>query len=158
MKLKLILLLFLLGTVSYVKADDAFTQLIIHFHDDERIKFALAEMPSLSFSDSELIIKTASVTVAHPLKKIAYITYEGGENSHVSGIKSDKSMYVINSDYISFPYLESGDCINIYTASGAMVLCTQVRETREYGLPISTFRSGIYIVTINNISFKIVVK
>lgn len=158
MRFKLILILLLSCIVTCAKAEDVFAHMAVHFNNDEQIKFALAEIPTLSFSDSTLVIQTSSITVTHPLNKISHITYESGADSGIINIQSDKPIYEIDGDHISFPYLEKGTHIDIYTVQGTNVLNTQIQESGEYGFPVSALGRGIYIVKLNNLSFKIVIK
>lgn len=158
MRIRLILTFLLFCILQNAKAQDAFTHMTLHFNNDEQIKFALAEIPTLSFSDSTLVIQTSSITVTHPLNKISHITYESGADSGIINIQSDKPIYEIDGDHISFPYLEKGTHIDIYTVQGTNVLNTQIQESGEYGFPVSALGRGIYIVKLNNLSFKIVIK
>jgi len=155
---RLFLTLTLLGIMPNAKAEDALTHITLHFYDNEPIKYALAEKPSLSFTNSELVIQTMSVIVTHTLNKIQQITYENGGLSNIVDIQPNNPLVEITEEYISFPYLDKNTHIAIYNIQGSNILNTYIQNPGEYAFPISILDCGIYIVKLNNRSFKITIK
>ena len=55
-----------------------------------------------------------------------------------------------------FPFLKANDLIFIYSTEGRQVLKKTIPQDGEYSFSLSQLTSGIYLVKINMLTYKIV--
>ena len=84
---KLILFLFLLCFGLSLQAE---TNLVVWKKDGSKVAFALTEKPTVTFSETSLMINTTTVSVSYDLEDMAKFTYEDSAEEGIKNIENDK--------------------------------------------------------------------
>lgn len=147
-----------LGFCNVSMAETAMTHLCIHFVDGKCSSYTLSSDPEIAFAENELTIRTNGIDVTYPLDDVSRITYGDENGAGVYDLEHGESPYRIDNGYILFSNLAEGTIVDIYDINGAVVRCHQAEVAGEYRLPVRDLSPGIYIVRVNNTTFKIATK
>lgn len=159
MRIRLIFLILLSISFTSLKANDKNTLCIsVHSKDGSNVLYALEEKPKITFTDVYLIITTKGVEVSYPLKDMARLTYENKEVSGIKKIHDDKASFAHDGESIIFPCLKAKDIVSLYAINGALIFKKIISTDGEYTFSLSSIKSGVYIVSINELTCKIVKK
>ena len=77
-------------------------------------------------------------------------------SSAVMDIQSDALFHMQGEDYIVFPALNENTYIALHTVTGAVLFAQTIRQAGEYGFSLSQLMPAIYILTVNDVTYKIV--
>ena len=73
-------------------------------------------------------------------------------------VKTDEVVFKMDGESLLFPSLSANTVIAIYETSGIMLFNKKITRAGQYAFPLSDLKSGIYIVKVNNLSYKIIKK
>lgn len=151
---KLILFLFLLCFGLSIQAE---TNLVVWTKDGSKVAFALSEKPQVTFSESSLMINSNTVSVSYDLKDMAKFTYEDSESQGIRNIENDKaSSFKFDGEMLLFPSLKAGSSVFIHSLNGTLVFSRTIQAAGEYSFPLSHLGTGVYMVTVDGLTYKIV--
>lgn len=156
MKRKILLLLLPLISVMAI-ANEPITQLVIWAKDGTKVAYALEENPKITFTESELVIKTNSIEINYELDKMLRFTYEDGILSGITDLKSNGA-FIFQDEALFFPSLSANSTVSVYSLNGTLVFKKTVQETSGYAFPLSNLGTGVYMVTVNGLTYKIIKK
>lgn len=140
-------------------AQEVPTTLIIQTKDNSFIGYSLAEEPILTFTPNELTIKTDKVTVNYPLSFILQFVYgNDSEINNIGYLPSNDQPFRIGQENLIFNSNASPMNIAIYSINGQLLFTKQTQEKDEYIFPIAELSVGVYIVKVNNMTYKITIK
>ncbi|MBR0432385.1 MAG: leucine-rich repeat domain-containing protein [Bacteroidaceae bacterium] len=130
-------------------------KVVIWTKDGEKCVYLLKEEPKISFTQEELLIETATMSATYPLSEFRCITYkEDDDNPLVTGIMDVEDGNGRFGESLSFVDMAEGTPVSIYSANGTLVsefhLSASHRTLSLSGLP-----QGIYLVKVNNMTYKI---
>lgn len=157
MKTKL-LMLFLSFTGFSAMADEPKTQLVVWAKDGSHVAYALVEEPKVTFTETDLVITTNSVEVSYSLANMVRFTYETNENAAVKNIKTDEVFFKLDGESLLFPALSAKSTVQLCALNGTLVFKKTVQTAGEYSFPLAYLPAGVYMVTVNGITYKIVKK
>lgn len=146
----LLALMFHLSALS----DGVQKQLVVWAKDGTNVAFALVEKPQITFTETELVITTKE-SHHYALENMAKFTYE----PIPSGIKSlldDDVAFVLDDESLLFPDLKAGSTIILTSLNGTCILKKTVKSDGEYAFPLVSLCDGVYLVSINGLTYKIV--
>lgn len=152
---KLFLLLLLICIVA--KANDPRTQLVLWTKDGIKVAYALSERPKITFTESELIVETNCVEINYDLKKMLRFTYENVTSTDITDLKSN-GIFRFQNNALVFPALPTNSTISVYTLNGILVFQKTVQTAGEYAFSISNLNTGIYLINVNGLTYKILKK
>jgi hypothetical protein len=153
---KLSLILLLLCLASVINAE---TSLVIWKKDGSKVAFALAEKPEVTFADKSMMINSTTVSVSYDLKDMAKFTYEDTEAEGIRNIENDKvSSFKFDGEMLLFPSLKAGSSVLIHSLNGTLVFSRTVQQAGKYSFPLSHLAKGVYVVSVDCLTFKIVKK
>lgn len=141
-----------------IMANEVRTHLVVWAKDSIRVAYALSEMPKVTFSETDLLITTEKVEVKYALDKMTHFTYEYTPPVGVTNLQTDELLFKIDGESLLFPDLKANSSIFIYTVNGALVFKKIVQEEGEYSFPLSYLNSGVYLISVNGLTYKIVKK
>lgn len=133
-------------------------QLIIWNKDGSKVAYSLGENPKITFTETEIEIENSDVLVFYPLENLLRFTYEKDESSSVKDISSDHIYFKYNKESLQFFGLKEYSTISICTLNGMLIHKTRISKSGDYSYPLSHLNSGVYIIKINELSYKISVK
>ena len=125
--------------------------------DGKETTFALSEKPEVTFTASELILKTTHETVSYPLSDM--LTFEfTNEPAGVSLIESEsgKALFSFNNT-VKGKGLKTGSRVSIYTIGGQSVGSAIVDVYGQVEIPLNG-QTGVFIVKSSTKTFKIIKK
>lgn len=155
MKTKLLAMLLSLTFLSSM-ANESKTLLVVWAKDGTQIAYALAEKPKVTFTETDLVIKTDSVEVNYSLENMARFTYENEETVPITNLQTGKNSFKLAGESLLFPSLKANSTVSLYSLNGTLVLNKTVRTAGEYSFPLSGLNAGVYVVTVNGLTYKIV--
>lgn len=141
-----------------IMANEVRTHLVVWAKDGTRVAYALFEKPRVTFSETELLITSEKVEVKYALDKMAYFTYEYIPSVGITNLLTDESLFTIDGESLLFPALQANSSVYIYTVNGALVFKKIIQEEGEYSFPLSDLSTGVYLVSVNGLTYKIVKK
>ena len=140
-----------------VMANEPITQLVIWAKDGTKVAYALAEKPKLTFTESELVVKTDNIEVTYDLEQMLRFTYESGSVTGMTDLRTE-STFSIQNEALVFPALSANSTVSVYSLNGSLVFKKTIRTAGEYAFPLSGLNTGVYLVNVNGITYKILKK
>lgn len=134
------------------------TTLVVCAKDGSKVAYALSEKPLVTFSETDLIVKTKSLEVNYPFDKMDRLIYEYEALDDKVDLLTDGQAMINKGDYLLFPELKSGDSVMIYSSNGVLVADKKMGADGEYVFPLNEVPIGIYMVKVNDVTYKIVKK
>lgn len=154
MKSKLLLSL-LLGFSFFAKAENNPTNLVVWAKDGTKVAYALAEKPKVTFTETDLVITANGVEVNYTLENMARFTYEDNILTAITNLQTDESTFKLDGESLLFPTLKANSTVSIYSLNGTLIFSKIVREAGEYSFPLSNLNVGVYLVSVNGLTYKI---
>ena len=155
MKQKLLLVLLSCFSLSAM-ADEPKVQLVVWAKDGTRVAYALAEKPKITFTETDLVITDNGVEVNYTLESMARFTYEDNTSMAITNLQTDESTFKLDGESLLFPALKANSTVSVYYLNGTLVFKKTVRQNGEYAFPLSNLESGVYMVNVNGLTYKIV--
>lgn len=151
------LLIALLSCFSLIaKAEDYSKSLVIWAKDGTKVAYSLAEKPKITFTDTDLVITTNGIEVNYMLEKMARFTYESNNESAIINLQTEDTPFKLTGEALLFPALKANNTVSVYYLNGSLVFKKTVRQNGEYALPLSKLSTGVYMVNVNGLTYKIV--
>lgn len=157
MKTKFLVLLMSLISLSAI-ADEPITQLIVWAKDGTQVAYALAEKPKVTFTETDLVITANGVEVNYTLENMARFTYEGNTATSITNLQTDESPFKVTGESLLFPALKENCTVAVYSLNGTLIFKKTVRQNGEYAFPLSNLNTGVYMINVNGLTYKIVKK
>ena len=155
MKKIFLVIVLLMQVCLAVRAQEIRTHLVVWSKDGTQVDYALQEQPVLSFTDSDLLIRTALMEISYPLDQMAKFSYETRDDMAVRDISTDETMFMLNEESLLFLNLKPNSHVGLYTISGQTIFSRTVSAYGEYAFPLSQLTRGIYLVQVNGLTYKI---
>lgn len=157
-KMKKILCLLLLAFVSFTAVVAKSTMhLAVCTKDGSKVLYALEEKPKITFTDTELVITTKSVEIAYALSDMNLLTYENGETTGITNLH-DNASFKLDGNAIVFSKLKAKDIVSLYSINGALVFKKTVTVDGEYAVSLNDIETGVYVVSVNGLTYKFMKK
>lgn len=152
---KILLISFLLAGTVFSFAESRLS-LVILLNDNSQIVYSLSEEPKITFTKSDMLVKTNTLDVSYALDNVVRYTYESRDVATDVIDISNESQIVQQRDMLLFENLQKGSNIDVYTASGMLVLHCQTTSSGAYALPIEILLRGVYVVNVNGLTYKMI--
>lgn len=156
--MKRLSVLFILAVIASVAGFSAWANyhtVTVTVKEGESMSFSLADELTVRFNDLEMTISSPNFqnTVIIPKENISEFTHS---TSGIGDVTADAVAPELANGMLSFTNLPEGSVINVFNTAGQLI--KSETASGNYQLPLSTLASGIYVVTVNNSTFKIAVK
>ncbi len=138
--------------VMRLYAQDKYLQVLQK--DGQVMSFNLKEEPKTTYSEGKLIITTTKTKISYPLEQVHRFTYSDGTN----GIMSTYSMKVTlsdNGEVLTFDGLRPQTSITLYNIAGQLLSITNSDSSPQVKVSVSDLPTGVYIIKVNGVSYKI---
>jgi hypothetical protein len=154
---KLFLILFLLFFGLSMRAE---IKLVIWGNDGSQVAFALNEEPQLYFhEDYTMTVSTLNSSQTFKLSDIRKYTFEGLDDAGYRNLEDDRgSSFKFDGELLLFPALKAGSTVTIHAVGGAVVMSKAIETAGDYSFPISHLDKGVYLVSVDGLTYKIVKK
>lgn len=112
--------------------------------------------PKITFMESSLIVSSNNIDIeCFDLLNVSKITYQDDTNVGISNVKLDDTDFKMEGDVMTFPKLKQNSTISIYTLNGTCLKRDTCSGEGSYKLDISNIGTGVYLVKVNGLTFKI---
>lgn len=133
------------------------TNLVVWKKDGSKVAFALTEKPKVTFNENSLMINTTTVSVSYDLADMAKFTYEDPGEEGIRNIENDKeSSFKFDGEMLLFPSLKAGSKVSIHNLGGVLVFARTIEVAGDYSFPISHLDKGVYVVSVDGLTYRIV--
>ena len=157
MKAKLLTLLLSFSCLSTM-ADEPKTQLVVWAKDGTQVAYVLAEKPKVTFTDTDLVITSNGVEVNYSLDNMARFTYEDNTTTAITNLQTGKASVKLDGESLLFPALKANSTVSLYSLNGTLIFQKKIQEDGKYAFSLSNLNTGVYIVKVNGITYKITLK
>lgn len=131
----------------------------VWMNDGSAISFLLAEKPRITLNNTFVYCKTEEEELTFPLNQVHKYTLEANEYHSTSISNHIKNGSVRYKDNIVFlDGLASTSIIQIYNQNGILVESYRIGKENSSMISLEKYMPGIYIVRINDISYKLIKK
>lgn len=151
---KLLLLLLLLPICLSTMAEEYKTHLVVWAKDQSKVAYALDDEPKITFTETELVIESKTFKVSYPLEDMDRFTYES-QSSGIKDLQTEKETFQIEGESLIFPSLKANSSVALYSLNGTLILKKTIKEAGEYSFPLSNLMTGVYMVSVNGITYKV---
>ena len=152
MKRILLLLLILLPMITF--AEGSFTTIVVWAKDGTKVAYALNDKPQIKFMPSYLIVTTDGVEVSYELEKLACITYSSEDMTAIKDITTESVSFELDEESLLFPSLKPQSTVSLCGLNGFVYFSKTIKEGGEYSFPISSLSNGVYLVSVNGLTYK----
>ena len=152
-------LLSLLGAVLLALPMFSQNTLTIHQKDGQQFSFGFDDKPVITYTETDLVLKTINTEVQFPLASLAKFTFTDDENAVIS-IKDDgKSAQLQLDDYVvSIIGAKAGINVTVIGSDGKTVGNYKTDSEGSVTFSIADLPQGLYIINSENLTCKILKK
>lgn len=125
--------------------------LYVNFNDGQKVEFALAKTPEVTFGNNQMTIKTTEATTTYELTTVASFTY----NADATGISKTETDNKLAWEGNRIIVDGTNNKVHVYTIDGKNMGISPIVTGSKTILNLDSLTKGIYIIKINNKSFKI---
>ena len=137
-------------------ADASKTQLVVWAKDGTRVAYALGEKPKVTFTETDLVITANGIEVNYTLENMARFTYESNSESAIRNLQTDEQVFKLDGESLLFPNLKANSTVSVYSLNGSLVFKKTIRQNGEYTFSLSNLNTGVYMVNVNGLTYKVV--
>lgn len=150
--LKLLVMTFICTIPAQMNAEDPPTMLIISMTNGIRQTVMLSDRPLVSFNNSQLLVKKGQTEISLELDKIRDFTYSSTNALTSVGISDS---FIREGDNLIFSGNGQKLDITLTSVAGIILKTATIASGETSNLSLSDLESGVYILTVNGISSKI---
>lgn len=150
------ILLFLLGLSSLMKAQEISCHLIVMAKDSTKVAYSLNDEPKVTFQGETIVISAKDVLVEYQFSDIDRFFYEDRVVSSVENTTQESYRFICNGEYLMFCPSNQKCQVSIWDMAGKVLIENLIDATEVYTVPLSSFERGIYLVKINDVTYKFI--
>lgn len=128
--------------------------LVLHLNNGTLQTYGFDDVPKVSFCNDTLKVETNVMTAYYNSRDINYYSIGKEDLANVFELGFENPPFVVMDNSIVFS-CEKEMQIQVYSVDGRMMFNRKVSAT-SFTLPIGDYMDGVYLVRINNVTFKIV--
>ena len=120
----------------------------------EQINFPLSEKPKLTHNDNNFIVTTPTTTVEYSkadINKFTLLIPDGVDNIE----NSNANLFQQNNSLILSGF-KLGSIVKIFNINGQLLIAETINNEDTYIIDLSPLNKGIYIVSTESITYKII--
>ena len=154
MRKRLLLLSFLTATAVGMYADQ-FEILVVKLKNGTETEFFLKDKPQVRFEGTDLKVTSSLGDTSFALADVLRFTYTKREGTGIDEIIDNKKGIGIQDGVLVISQLEAGTNVSIYSLDGKLLRQSNAQHAGTFRLSLSELPSGIYLVKIDNVTYKI---
>jgi hypothetical protein len=155
MKKKILTLILLIFCVALLRAQE-FNTLVVAMDDGTSTKVLLGSQPKVSFNGTTLEIATNTTVLQFDRTKLRSFRTIYEPSTGVGGVKSQSGKFIQKGDLLIFQNLPSGSNVRVFGSDGRLMRAATAEGS--YEISLSQLSAGLYIVNLNGISTKIILR
>ena len=130
--------------------------LVITATDGTQTKYLLSDMPRVRIEKPYLVIEADGAMVSLPLERLQHMHYEKATDDATAieeiVVADEKTG---SCEHIDFSNLPADANVSIYTTDGKLLYNLRPTQGKTLSLPLGSLQSGIYLVKVNDVTYKI---
>lgn len=128
----------------------------IHQKDGMVVNYSFAEKPVVTYSGSDLVLTTSSVTVQYPLHSLRKMTIKGiGDATAINDVTLPDTEFSFSDEDANVRGEKPGTPFYVFDIKGMKSAEGTIDAEGKANIRLSSLSSGIYIVKTQSTSFKI---
>ena len=132
--------------------------LTIHQKDGQQFSFGFADKPVITYTDTDLVLKTTRTELQYPLAQLAKFTFTDVEDAVIS-IKDDKAVQLELDNYaVNITGAKPGIMVSVTGIDGKSLAVYKTDADGSVTFSISELPEGIYIIKTESLTCKILKK
>ena len=157
MRIKLLLSLLLLSVTTMATEQNV---VAVYQQSGEVTLFAFADKPELSYSATDLIIKTNGTSVQYPINRLKKVSFEkadiGETVDDIEDLEKEPETFSFRDGQIVIEGGIPNSKVNIYTVQGSLAMQYRLDGSGNAVIPTDSLREFVYILQNGNVTFKFV--
>lgn len=146
---KIALTLWALLCCLLIHADNSYS-LIVTFMDGNKVEYALADLPEISFGNDQMKVKTAKTEASFELWTVKTFTYS--TSTGISKINNEKKMSIEGNTLV---VEGTANNISCHSANGIAINLPHQTADGKTLISLDTLKQGIYLIKVNGKVIKI---
>ena len=148
------LLIFVFFAVMPAVAANAMRQvLVVTTKDAGKVMYYLDDKPVITFTDTEVVLKTDQTTVSYPVEEHVNMFITEYDPTNITCIEGVKAAFSIANDRIHVSNAAPGTAVTVYTIDGRLVQKAAINEQGNATISVTT--ENVYIVRVGKFATKI---
>jgi len=147
--------------LAAVAAAPLFSQntLTIHQKDGQQFSFGFEDKPVVSFTDTDLIVKTTKTELTYALSSVSKFTFDDIEDAVIS-IKGDaaKAVITLDSYTVSITGAKADITVRLTSSDGKLLQSYKTTQDGSLTFSIAELPQGTYIISSESLTCKILKK
>lgn len=155
MKRTNLLLLFLLFTIG-VMADPC----VVVTTSSGEVVFFLSEKPAFTYDGQTVKLSTDKTLIEYSPTDVLRVELADRTPASIGSVSNDRVRisYSISDDEVKIYACVPNEVIRLFSVNGTLMAETKAQNNGEACLPISSLKSGIYVISSKHSSIKIIKK
>lgn len=149
-------------TLLSIAATSIFTvssdNLVIRTSDGQKISIDLIDSPVMKFLGNELIVTTADKKWNFNMAVVDSVYYNQPQSNIITDKRDNSKIISFTGRTLTVDYRSADATIRIYTVEGKSILTVPTKADDKTLVFLDKFDAGIYIVSVGNVSEKIILK
>ena len=148
------------AATSHKGSDELTTKanLVVWCKNGAKVTFLLNDKPIVTIKDGKWKIDGKDASAEYDVADVVKMTYDGIPDDIPAIEVGSENPFALDAEALTF-YSDSEDLhVRIVTSSGVIVRQFVAHCGTASSVPLSQFAPGVYIVNVNNISYKISIR
>lgn len=152
---KIILSLLLFFIAISTLANTIYTNLVIWAKDGSKTLYAVEDTPKITFTGAEAFVITKDLRVTYKVDDLIRFTYEKSFATNTVKLHDNNYSFEITNNEIIFHALRCKDVFILRSLEGKLISKIIVSQNGTHAFSLSNLTTGVYIVQLNSLSYKI---
>ena len=133
--------------------------LTIHQKDGQQFSFGLEDKPVITYTETDLVLKTTKTELQYPLASLAKFTFADVDDAVIS-IKDDGNLAQLQLDnyVVCITGAKAGISVTVIESDGKTVDTYKTDDDGSITFSIADLPQGLYIINTENLTCKILKK
>lgn len=132
--------------------------LTIHQKDGQQFSFGFADKPVITYTDNDLVLKTAKTEVHYPLSSLAKFTFTDLEDAVISIEGNNAAQLVLDNYVVNIIGAKSGIAVSVIGSDGKILATYKTDENGTVTFSVAELPEGTYVIKSESLTCKILKK
>lgn len=124
----------------------------------EKIDFPISEKPKLTHSDNGFVLSTPIATIEYPKHDIKKFTLEINNPGGIEDVTMTNSNISQQNNTLFLSGFRIGSIVRIFNIDGQLLTSETILDNEVFTLDLSNLNKGIYIISTESITYKIILQ
>lgn len=137
-------------------AEVCVSNLVIWSKNGTKATFSLTDKPKVIFEESSLVVCSNGMEIYYEVEDLKSFTFEKHEGSLVKNVALGMPSFKKCDETLIISNVEENSIVYIYNINGILLFQHKVNTKGEYALPLSVLPSGVSVIDVNGLIYKII--